>query len=68
MVKVRALDVPPPGALLNTVTLGVPAVAISAALIWVRNSVLLTNVVARSVPFHLTIDTPYTKLVPLMVR
>ena len=39
IVKVRALEVPPPGVGLNTVTEAVPAVAISAAVIAAVNRV-----------------------------
>ena len=43
-----AFDVPPPGAGLNTVTFAVPAVAMSATVIWAVSCVLLTYVVVRS--------------------
>jgi len=68
MVKVIALEVPPPGALLNTVTLAVPTVAMSAALMLAVNWVLDTYVVARSDPFQRTVDAPSTKSVPFTVR
>jgi hypothetical protein len=42
IVKFTPLDVPPPGAGLNTVTLAVPAVAMSAARIVAVNWVALT--------------------------
>jgi hypothetical protein len=35
MVKVDEFELPPPGAGLNTVTVAAPALAISAAVIWV---------------------------------
>ena len=67
MVKVIALEVPPPGALLCTVTLAVPAVAMSAALMLAVNWVLDTYVVARADPFnHRGIWIPM--LVPFTVR
>lgn len=64
--KVWVLDVPPPGAGVNTVTWAVPAVAMSAAdmaaVSWVED----TNVVVRLDPFHWTTE-PLTKPVPLTV-
>ena len=68
MVKVLALEVPPPGALFRTVTLAVPAVALSAALMLAVNRVLDTYVVTRSDPFQRTVDAPLTKPVPFTVR
>ena len=68
MVKVIALEVPPPGALLRTVTLAVPPVAMSAALMLAVNWVLDTYVVVRFDPFQRTVDTPLTKPVPFTVR
>ena len=60
------MDVPPPGAGVNTVTVGVPAAAMSvdgmAAVSWVAE----TNVVARAAPFHRTTE-PATKSVPVTV-
>ncbi len=41
-MKVWALDVPPPGVPLKTVTLAVPAVAMSAAVMEAVSCVLLT--------------------------
>jgi hypothetical protein len=67
IVKVRELDVPPPGAGLNTVTEAVPATAMSAAVIIAVNRVEETKVVVRFAPFHRTIE-PATKLLPLTVR
>jgi hypothetical protein len=66
MVKVRALDVPPPGEGLTAVTEGVPAVAISLAEIAAVNCVALTKVVVRALPFHCTV-APETKFVPVTV-
>ena len=67
IVKVRELEVPPPGAGLNTVTEAVPATAMSAAVITAVNRVEETKVVVRFAPFHRTIE-PATKLLPLTVR
>jgi len=66
IIKLNALELPPPGAGLKTVTLAVPAVAMSAAVIAAVNCVLLIKVAIRSVPFHLTIE-PLTKFDPLTV-
>ncbi len=52
IVNLTALETPPPGVGLDTVTLTVPAVATSAAVIAACNWVLETNVVTRAVPFH----------------
>jgi len=65
-VKVWALEVPPPGAGLNTVTWAVPAAAMSAAVIAAVNWVEETKVVVRSAPFQRTTD-PETKFVPFTV-
>ena len=65
--KVAALDVPPPGAGLKTVTLADPAVAMSAAGMLAVSRVSLTYVVARALPFQRTTEPP-TKFVPLTVR
>ena len=67
IVKFRAFDVPPPGAGLLTVTLAVPAVAMSLAEIDAVRLVALFRVVVRSDPFHRTVE-PETKLDPLTVR
>jgi len=66
--NVSMFDVPPPGALLNTVTFAVPTVAMSAALILAVNRVLDTNVVVRADPFQRTVDTPLRRPVPFTVR
>ncbi len=55
-MKVRALEVPPPGAGLNTVTEAVPAVAMSAAVIDALNWVEETYVVVRFDPFQRTTE------------
>ena len=52
VVKVKGPDVPPPGAEFTTVTIAVPAVAMSAAVIAACKLVLETNVVVRELPFH----------------
>jgi hypothetical protein len=67
IVNVWALEVPPPGAGLNTVTDAVPAEAMSAAVICAVSCVLLPNVVARALPFHCTIDE-LMKFVPVSAR
>jgi len=52
MVNVSGFETPPPGGAFDTVTLAVPAVAISLARIFAVTLVALTNVVARADPFH----------------
>jgi hypothetical protein len=64
--KVCALDVPPPGEGLITVTLAVPVVAMSAAVMAAVTCVLLTNVVVRLDPFHCTLEV-LRKLEPFTV-
>jgi hypothetical protein len=66
IVKVWALEVPPPGAGLNTVTWAVPAVAMSAAVIAAVNWLEETYVVVRLDPFHWTTE-PVMNPLPLMV-
>src|SRR5207245_660233 len=66
IVKVCELDVPPPGAGVNTVTVGVPATAMSAAGMAAVSWVAEANVVARAAPFHRTTD-PVMKFVPVTV-
>ena len=56
IVNVEALEVPPPGVGLKTVTGAVPAVAMSPARIWAWSWMLLTKVVVRSLPFQRTTD------------
>ena len=58
---------PPPGAGLNTVTLAIPEVAISAAAMAACICVALTYVVVRLEPFHSTTDA-LTNPVPFTVR
>ena len=67
IVKVWALEAPPPGAGLNTVTEAGPAVAMSAAVIAAVNWVADRYVVVRLDPFHCTTE-PLMKLLPLTVR
>src|SRR5262249_9000093 len=66
-VSERAPDVPPPGAGVKTVTLGVPAAAISLAGIVAVSCVDETYVVVRLAPLTWTID-PLVKLEPVAVR
>src|SRR5882724_458453 len=66
MVNVCAVDAPPPGVGVNTVTDALPAFAISLAEIAAWSCVLLTNVVVRLLPFQRTTDDP-TKFVPIAV-
>src|SRR5207247_2516825 len=67
MVKPAALEVPPPGEGLKTVTEAEPPLATSLARMEAVSLVSLTKVVARSAPFQSTTD-PETKLVPWTVR
>src|SRR5216117_1711707 len=67
MVKPAALEVPPPGEGLKTVTEAEPPLATSLARMEAVSLVSLTKVVARSAPFQRTTD-PEMKLVPLTVR
>jgi hypothetical protein len=62
-----APDKPPPGAGLNTVTLAVPAVAMSAAVIDAVSTLELVYIVARFEPFQRT-SASLTKLAPFTVR
>src|SRR4030095_9495748 len=64
IVKVSALEVPPPG--FTTVTCAVPAALMSPAGIAAVSWVALTNVVVRAAPFHCTTE-PETKLLPFTV-
>src|SRR3989442_544250 len=67
MVKLAALEVPPPGGGLKTVTEAEPALATSLAGMEAVSLVSLTKAVARSAPFQRTTD-PAMKLAPLTVR
>jgi hypothetical protein len=66
IVKVWALEVPPPGAGFTTVTEAVPAVAMSAAVIAAVTWVAETYVVVRLDPFQFTVE-PETKPAPFTV-
>src|SRR2546422_830990 len=65
-MRLTALDVPPPGGGLNTVTRAVPAVTRSVAGITAVSCVAETYVVARSAPSPRT-PAPATKFVPVTV-
>ena len=65
-VKVSALEVPPAGVGVETVTGTVPLVAMSAAVICACSWVLDTKVVGRALPFQCTVESE-TKFVPLTV-
>lgn len=67
MVKVRLLEVPPPGPGLVTVTCAVPTFAMSAAVIAACTCEPRTNVVVRFEPFHFTCELD-TNPVPCTVR
>jgi hypothetical protein len=67
IVNDRLPDVPPPGVGLVTVTVAVPAVAISAAVIAAVSWVALTKVVVLAAPLNFTTDVD-TKPVPFTVR
>src|SRR5262245_1420831 len=67
MVKLRLFELPPPGVGLFTLTLAVPAVAISLARMAAVSCVALTKVVVRKPPFHHTVES-LMKFVPLIVN
>ena len=67
IVNGSALDVPPTGAGLTTVTLTVPVAPMSLAGMTAWSCPLLTNVVARAAPFQ-RIWEPFTKWLPVTVR
>ena len=67
IVNDRLPDVPPPGAGFVTLTVAVPAVVISAAVIAAVNCVALTKVVALAAPLNFTTDVD-TNPVPLTLR
>ena len=64
MVNVSGLDVPPPGARVNTVTWAVPTAEISAAEIAAVTPVAPTKVVVLLLPFHWTTEHG-NKLLPI---
>jgi transcription initiation factor TFIIIB Brf1 subunit/transcription initiation factor TFIIB len=66
IVNVSGLEVPPPGTGVVTVTMALPAVAISAAVTAACKLVLETNVVVRALPFHWIVEEE-TKLDPVTV-
>ncbi len=65
-VSVAPFDVPPPGAGVTTVIVGVPPLAISLARIVAVSDVALPTVVARGLPFTCTTDVA-AKFVPVTV-
>ena len=67
IVKVIALEAPPPGAGLNTVTSALPEAAMSLARIWAVSIVELTNVVPRGAPFQ-RISEAVTNPAPFTVK
>jgi hypothetical protein len=67
MVNAATVDVPPPGAGLNTVTLAVPEDTRSLDCIVAFRVALFTNVVARLEPFQRTLEL-LMKPEPLTVR
>jgi hypothetical protein len=67
MVKVKPLDVPPPGVGFFTVTDAVPAVVMSLAGTEAVNFVPLTYFVVSALLFHCTVEVE-TKFVPVTVR
>jgi hypothetical protein len=67
IVKISLFEVPPPGAGFDTVTEDVPAKAISEERMVAVSDELETNVVARKLPFHRTVDEAM-KFVPFTVR
>ena len=66
-MKGSELDKPPPGDLLKTETLIVPAEASCASLIWACRVVLLITVVVQSTPFQRAVEAEFTKFVPFTV-
>jgi hypothetical protein len=66
MLKLKELEAPPPGAGLKTVTVAVPAVAMSLAGICAVRGPLL-SAVGRSLPFQRTTELG-TKFVPITAR
>ncbi len=58
MVKVAVLLVEGEAPVVSTVTLAVPAVRMSAAVMAAVNCVALTNVVVRGLPFQFTVLFP----------
>jgi hypothetical protein len=67
IVKVREVDVPPPGVEVNTTTLAVPGLAIRLAGTLVVIWLVLRKVVTSAFPFHSTSE-PGEKLLPVTVK
>jgi hypothetical protein len=67
IVNVTALDVPPPGLGFTTVIEAVPGVAIRAAVTVAVSCVEDLEIMARAVPFQLTVEVE-TKFVPFTVK
>jgi hypothetical protein len=67
IVNDRLPDVPPPGAGFVTVTLAVPAVAMSAAVIAAVSCVALANVVVLAAPLNFTTEVD-TNPIPFTVK
>ena len=67
IVNVSALEVPPPGAGLTTVTLAVPTLVMSTAEIEAVSWEVETKLVVRDAPFQRT-SAPLTRPLPLTVR
>ena len=67
MLNVFAVDVPPPGVGVKTVTEALPVAAMSLARTCAVSLVLLTNVVDRLLPFQRTTDEA-TKFDPVAVN
>src|SRR4029077_17508033 len=67
IVKVKPFEVPPPGVGLNTVTVAVPAWAMSVARIEAFSTVLFIHVVVRLCPFHCTFEVA-TKFVTVTLK
>src|SRR5690242_7334949 len=67
MLKVTALEAPPPGAGLKTVTVAVPVAAMSLAETCAMRVILPSSVVDRFFPFHRTAELG-TKFVPITAK
>src|SRR5215470_4725709 len=66
IVNVKEFDVPPPAGGVKTVTIALPALAMSAGGIAAVSCVLLPKVVGRSAPFQRTTESE-TKFCPVTV-
>jgi hypothetical protein len=67
IVKVRLVDVPPPGVLVKTTTVAVPGFTIRTAGTLAVILLTLRKVVTSAFPFHSTTE-PGEKLLPVTVR